>query len=324
MKPETALNIFQDFLDSPDPAVRLFAGMGIMRISDWRIPFRLTARPKETDSARKEWLASRTLRRADDWAFPDPLIRPIIKEQRGGRIDLWWLNEDGSIARQKKDVWPRVRQVSYEGTFYSTVPTSRDHSLVVTASDGEVLMRMGQIDYSVGGDFLADHGGTWNLRQDTREAVELAPNGEVLWSCPTSETNTSARFVGSGGRGRILLLRHGKLEVLNRRGDVIWSIEEGMDDPRWVCMTGPETILVSCTNEIQIRHRTEGLLSRVGGFTSLGPVRYHPEEQWMIFDGGSQEVILYSPKTGARIPRYSGWRNWDPSVPSQWLEASER
>ncbi len=88
----------------------------------------------------------------DDWAFPDPFLRPIVKKhhgpliqnQDGGRVDLWWLNQDGSIARQKADVWPRVREVFYDGSFYSMAPTSSEQSLVLTSPNGEVLAHLGE------------------------------------------------------------------------------------------------------------------------------------------------------------------------------------
>jgi|GEM_PF-5013271 hypothetical protein len=93
-----------------------------------------------------------------------------------------------------------------------------------------------------------------------------------------------------------------------------------MDDPRWACMIDADTVLISCTNEIQIRHRTKGLQKRIDGFASLTRVRYHPTLPWIIDDGGLSEVVIYDPKSKTRKSLSLRYRTNDPRTPaSKWL-----
>ncbi len=321
--PEKALAVFKAGLESRDPALRLFAGMAIVRISEGTVPFRLTAPLDETQAARKKWLASLKLHKADDWSLPDPLSLPVIKEQRGGRIDLWWLRSDGSVAREETDVWPTVHAVLPDGTFYSAIMAQGRSAKVLTSPTGESLVFLPDVVSGRDNAAVAAHGGLWGLRLDTREAVEFAPTGEVLWALPVDRSNVSAGFLAPAGPGRALLVRYGKVEILNRRGDVLWSVQEGLDDPRWACMIDADTVLISCKNEVQVHHRTKGLLTKVGNLVSALAVRYHPEKPWMIFDGGTSSVVLYDAKKQTTLTKHIRWTNNDPHLTSKWLKDRE-
>lgn len=316
--PETALTIFRPELTSRDPYLRLMAGMGILRISSGdAVPFRLTAAPDETQEARAAWLANLELHPADDWYFPNPLALPVIREHHGGRVDLWWLNTAGKPERTQEDVWPTVMQVLPDGTFCSRQPAWGNDPAALTAPDGSMLAPAIDCYALAGVEGIANHGGLCCLRDQTRQAVEYATDGSVIWACPTSKSNVSARGFRSAPNGQFVLIRYGQVEVIDRRGDVLWSVHEDLDDPRDAQLIAPDTLLICCTNEIRIQHRTRGLLERLPDFTSCTSVRYHPTMPWVIFDAGT-DIVLWDPQTHKRTRLRLFWKNDEPAVPSQY------
>jgi hypothetical protein len=292
--PERAFGVFREQLSCPDPAWRLFGGMGISRISDSAPTFSLTAPPEQVAEARRKWLESLSVRPADPWRPLDPLSMPVIKEYRNYRRDLWWLDKTGQIIRQEQDVWPSLQMVLSDGSFYSRY---RATGLALTSAAGEVFVRFPDVDYR---GVLANHGGLWALIDNTTTAAEYAPTGDLLWACPTSRSNASARLVAGAGPGHVLLVRYGRVELLNRRGDVLKTVQGNLDDPRYACMVGPEKLLIACTKELVVHDLAKGEQERIGGFTSLFEIRCGLNAPWVLFDGGETSVILYDPTNKAR------------------------
>ncbi|MCU0880565.1 MAG: hypothetical protein MUF06_22580, partial [Pirellulaceae bacterium] len=46
--------------------------------------------------------------------------------------------------------------------------------------------------------------------------------------------------------------------TLYHSGDTLWYVRDDLHDPRWACMIDDDTVLVSCSNEVQIHHRETG------------------------------------------------------------------
>ena len=151
------------------------------------------------------------------------------------------------------------------------------------------------------------------------QSGEFSPMGELVWAC-----NTRAVHVSAGSRGTALLVQYGLVEVVNRRGDVLWKVSDKLDNPRWACMIDEDTVLIACKKDIQVHHRNTGLLSRVAGFESVSWVRYHPQKPWMVFDGGSQSIVFYNSETKERNIVRVGWTNDDPAYWSKWMPKSQR
>ena len=263
--PEGALPIFRRGLESTDPALRLFAGLGIARISDAPIPYCLTSDRKTTEVARTAWLKGLKLRWADDWRFPDALVDNAARTKRG----------DALLVRPEDEA---VLRVLPDGTPYAG-RSRQDLSIALTNRDGEVLVRFPEGRYNCKDGSLESHGGFWALGDKDRQALEYAATGEKLWECPLINGHVSARFLAGAGPGRILLVRNNRVEILNRRGDVLWSVvnKDGADDPRGAYMVGPDTVLIAYQKRAELHHRTKGRLEQIGGpFHSLGEIRYHP------------------------------------------------
>jgi hypothetical protein len=313
--PERALRTLAPGLESRDPMLRLFAGLAISRLGDGRIPFRLTAPPDETRQAREAWLAQLKPHKPAAFAFEDPLDAPVVQTQRGGRVDLVWLDENAAITRRQADVWPLVRHVLPDGTFFSRL-LSFDYytmALALTSPEGETYARFdGECR-----DSSPQRGTFWCAAPGGHQIAEYAPWGEALWALPIN-----ANMAAPAGPGRVLVVRS-PVQIVDRRGDVIWTVQT-MKGPRWATMIDADTVLFSCKNEIEIHHRTSGLLRTVGGFKSLGWVRYHPERPWMIWDGGDSSVVIFDPKTEKRAARKIGWVNDDHPTRSRYLRVNEQ
>ena len=306
--PAGAAAVFRLGLELPDPAARLFAGIGLARVTGGPIPYRLTA-------GRRATAAAPAARRPDDYEFPDPLARPVVQHHRGDRADLWWLGADGAVARREEDVWPKVERVLPDGTFLSLAGPG----VALTDPDGEVLVRFpsgrGQVD-NVAPD---GHGGFVALEDRGQLLVEYAVNGDRLWACPLDDGHASARYAAPAGPGRVLLVRYGRVEVLDRRGDVVWAVRDVPEDPRWACAIGPDTVLVAGVKAVEVHHRTRGRVRRVDGFTSVAGVRYHPTRPWLVLDGGAGAAVILDPDREARLSVRLGWGNDDPEKRSGWV-----
>jgi hypothetical protein len=312
--PERALRTLAPGLDSRDPAIRLFAGLAIARLGDGRVPFRLTLPPDETREAREAWLAQIQPHSPAPFAFDDPLAAPVVRHGIGGGwAELLWLDENAQVTRRQSDVWPLVGEILPDGTYGSLLRSF--HTSALTSPDGETYARFD----SAGCHFERRSATFWSFYPGGRQVIEYAPWGEALWALPVE-----ASMAAPAGPGRVLLIRPG-VKIVDRRGDVIWAISGLHEDARWGAMIDDDTVVIACQTEIQIHHRTRGLLRTVGGFSSLSHLRYHPDRPWLIWDGSS--VIVLDPKTEKRSGiRIAGIRKDSPNrsrfvrLDEQWAE----
>jgi hypothetical protein len=293
--PERAFAIFKDELACSDPAWRLLAGMGIMRITGSAPPFCLTAPSEQTAEARREWLGGLSLHAADPWRTADPLSVPFIMGTNGSP-ELRWLDKDGHVVRRLEGACPVARAALPDGSLYSRLRGSA--GVALTSPTGEVYTRFPEV-WSTG--VPADHGGLWGLCDGFRMATEYAATGELLWACPTSQDNCSAREIAGAGPGRVLLVRYGRVELLNRRGDVLRVVQDNLDDPRYAGMAGRDLLLVCCSTELVVYDLNKGERERLAGFRSMGAVRCSFNGPWVLFDGSSYSVTIYDPVEKTRI-----------------------
>lgn len=306
--PGDALETFRAGLLHRDPAIRLFAGMGLLRITDADVaPFPFTDSPRETEAARTKWLEGLTVHRPDAHRFPNPFALPVIRRREGPsvldvRVDLIWLDPRGSgrVLRAEEDVWPTVEHVLPDGSFYARQQKS-DAEIALTRADGAVLVRFPHTgDWydtwpaSTGG-FFGSGAYTDSVAPSLAPSGEYAPTGDLLWALPYE-----VRGLFEGGRGTAVVVG-GSAHVVNRRGDVLWGGEESCD-ARWAALIGDERLLLTCTNDVKVFDKS-GPLTTVPGFTSLGWVRYHPEHLWMIEDGGAEAVFFYDAQGEKRLGR---------------------
>jgi hypothetical protein len=319
--PQKALEIFVGGLECHDPALRLFSGMGILRLSDAdTAPFLFTAPPEATKTTRERWLKTLTVSKPKTFRFPNPFALPLIKQQRGTRVDLQWWDTNGSVVREEQDVWPAVQHVLPDGTLHC--PSNllgRHFTCSLTSPTGETLERF------PGSSGLPSRcptqtGGFWgSCQMDTsshssplhEKSVEYAPTGEILWAVARR-----AEHIDKADRGMILMVQ-GAAQIVNRRGDVVWQVQDL--DAGWGCMLDSETVLAGCSKTVEIHHRTRGLLRRIDGFKAVDWIRYHPQQLWMIFDAGAGNIVIYDPHTDQRTTVRIGWTNDDPSYWSKWL-----
>ncbi|MFC1498898.1 hypothetical protein ACFLS1_10580, partial [Verrucomicrobiota bacterium] len=229
LDPKKAFDIFSGALGCHDPGVRVFAGMGILRITEAEdIPFSLLASPDDAKTTRSQWLKQRTVHRPSLFHFSSPLLLPIIKKQRGTRVDLNWVREDATVSKKMSDVWPTVQWVLPDGTFCVCNRAQGSRVLSLATQQGDVSVTFpGSATWSfvwpspLGG-FLGSAPPHTAIPVPTvAQSGEFSPMGELVWAC-----NTRARHLSAGTRGTVLLVRYGLVEVVNRRGDVLWKVDD--------------------------------------------------------------------------------------------------
>jgi len=313
--PKAAAKIFEQSLTSPDPAERLMAGRGLARLTGDVPPFRLTAPPAETAGPRAAWVDKLAQRAPAAFAPIDPLAAPLIKRQRGGRVDLIRLKPDATPAETTEDVWPTITQVLPDGTAYGRV---RHDVYGLLAPDGTPLARFDAAG-AVPSD-VAEHGGLLLAHPNaTGGGSELGADGAVLWSNPRKVS-----ILTEAGLGRFATTVGGKPALIDRRGDVLWTIELDVtrDGVRQAHLVAEDTMLVVRQHSVEVWHRTEGLKQRVAGFVSNADARYHPTQPWLVIDGAHPTALIVDPRTGVRATYDLGWDNESPTLRSKWAGRS--
>ncbi len=287
-QPQTAATVFRDGLQSRDGAVRTLAEMLLRQVLGGSLPH-----GTEGGALLKMLEAGEWKSRGDAFwqTWPKPLDTPLVLRGRGGasRADLVWLDASAKIVRRENDVWPRADSVLPNGLGYGRSGDSFPTPYVLVGVDAQVCARF---DARTGQEMLASHGGLWTLSGAQQHATEFAPDGSVLWQFPLSPDHI--RAIAPYGLGRVLCLGYGFLECRNRRGDVVWKTNlEKLDDPRYVLAVDEGKFLLSCGKSI-------GWLTQAGAYTpileNLGSplwIRYHPEAEWIIFDGANWQALIY-------------------------------
>ena len=318
--PSAAAALFQRALESHDPALRLAAGSGLMMLGRSVPPFQLTAPPHETKQRREAWLAELEARPPDRYWQPNPLVIPVVYRHRNGRTDLVWLNERAEEVRREEDVWPTVRVVLPDGTFWSALPNYGWESLGLTSATGDVFSRAFEADYYRFQPLR--HGGLLLPSQLNGVSKEVAPWGGVpIWAIPLDRVRA-----GTAEQGRFLYPDREGMHVIDRRGDIVRTVPDQLHaneaGERHAQFVGRESILLAGKNQIELHHLTKGLLHRFDGFTSVTEVRYQPEGPWLVIDASSTAIVLH-PESGERFAFPLRGGNENPSPYSRWHHPSE-
>ena len=318
--PDAAAELFGRVLQSHDPALRLAGGSGLMALGRSVPPFRLTAPPEQTKPQRETWLSTLTPWPLDPFWRPDPLARPFVQVRRGGRIDLVWLNERAEEVRRVDDVWPTVRSVLPDGTFWSLLPTFDWETFGLTSPSGEVYARLHDVGYF--SQQPLPHGGLLVLtRQQGGHFEEHLPwGGPPLWALPADDVR-----IAPIGRGRFLVSGRQGVRILDRRGDVVATVpigEGGVIGDRHIELVDPDTVLLANQTTIELRKLDGELLQRHDGFTSIVDVRYQPNGPWVVLDKGTIAVVLH-PTTSERFEFDLSSSNDDPPLYSRWKSPND-
>lgn len=316
--PEASAALFRDLLESHDPAVRLAAGQGLMALGQSVPPFRLTAPLKETVEARTQWLATLEPQALDPYWQPKPLDLPVVKHQRGGRVDLVWLDQAGEPVRRVDDVWPSVRQVLPDGTFWSAQRHISWTAYGLTGPSGEIYSRVSPPDW---GDLKPlHHGGALVSGPNSKSStLEFPPwGGAPLWGLPISRVRS-----GTGVRGQFF--SSDGQHLINRRGDIVRDVLMHADatlGDRYVEFVDPQTLLAANPKSIVLKQANEPT-QRFDGFISITDIRFNADGFWLILDA-SRKLVLLDPTTGKRVEYLLGSSNDDIPVYSRWVNPGEQ
>lgn len=305
VNPNRAAELFRRGLLSHDSALRLLAGLGLASITDQPIPFRFTEDPGATEAEREDWLRLMQLRAPQEFTFPDPLAEPIRQSRYPGGVDLIWLNEQAEVVRRLEDVWPGVRRVLRDGTYYSEIHGEALWGL--TSPRGEIYTRVDLAGYPI----VCEHGGVIS-RHGAESVAEFGPTGELLWEVPMPGSFSPTL------RGQFLGRTDGGVKAIDRRGDVIWTMEIPEKDRvflRKATLVSPTTVMLEFATTIELRERSGALLKRVEGFTSVQSVRFHPSKPWLVQDN---DGVVFDPVSGD-LRRYRLFPESRRTTPSRWM-----
>lgn len=289
--PQEAWQVFLEGLQSQDPAIRLASEMIVRTGVGGSLPYELSTEQLAKAFAGHKWSSATPL-----WhTLPLPLDRPLLR-RFGERADLIWLSRTALISKTKEDVWPLIREILPNGLFYSRVGDFWPAEFALSDADGRPSSKLPSTNLDAS---VASHGGLWTLAS---APTEFHPDGSVLWECPI---HGNYRQITPLGQGRILLLGTGFMESRDRRGDLLWKIGlESLDDPRDIVAVDGDRFLLSCGKSIGWITREGNYQPVLSGLISAGWVRYHPEEPWIIFDGGNETAVIFDPLTKTELGRF--------------------
>lgn len=299
---DVAGEVFLEGLKSNDAALRTAAEMFIRSGLGGSIPHGSSPVELLRRYSEQSWTPNQPI-----WEIlPTPLGQPLVRKHEGGgssRTDLIWLSRDAAIMRDERDVWPMVCAALPNGLFYSRVGDSWPPSFALTTDQGDITARFPKL--SEIHPLIASHGGLWSL-SGQNHATEFFPDGTVDWQCPPSGSIAGGyRAVAPIGSGRVVILGYTFLQCRDRRGDVIWECSlDGLDDPRSIFPISDRQFIVSCTNSVGWFTPAGKYTPVLEGVKSALWVRYHPTSEWIIFDGGNWEAILFDPSTKSITGRF--------------------
>lgn len=292
--PQEAAETFREALKSPDAALASTARMLLRGGLGGSLPQDTPDEQLVTDFLTKGWKFGTPL-----WEIlPLPLDRPLLRcGWNGGRADLVWLSKEGTIVRQKEDVWPFIREVLPNGIFYSRGDRTADVALV--DENGNWVTR----STSIGSGYpsLARHGGFWGLGRGYLW-TEFHADGSVLRQYPVGQQRRAGSPLAGG---RLAMVGTNWIEIHDRWGTMTGkTVVEGGSDFRNVVAVAEDRFLV-CASKSVGWVTTDGKYETVvSNLASPAWVRYHPTEPWVVFDGGEGVAVIYDPVAKKETGRF--------------------
>ncbi|RYD20352.1 MAG: hypothetical protein EOP88_15400 [Verrucomicrobiaceae bacterium] len=292
--PQEAAETFREALKSPDAAVASTARMLLRGGLGGSLPQDTPDEHLVTDFLTKGWKSGTPL-----WEIlPLPLDRPFLRcGWNGGRADLVWLSKEGTIVRQKEDVWPLIREPLPNGIFYSR--GDRTGEIALVDGDGNWLTSL--TPNRLGRPLLARHGGFWGMGRG-RRWTEFHADGSVLREYAVGYGQSKGAPLPDG---RLAMVERNLIKIHDRWGTVTGKIEvAGESDFRDVVAVAEDRFLV-CASETVGWVTTDGKYEPVvSNLVSPLSVRYHPTAPWVVFDGGEGVAVIYDPVAKKETGRF--------------------
>lgn len=291
-----AVSIFRQSIGHYDPTIQALSTMllrsGIGDSLDWgTTPEQLITMLEDG-----KWRCT-----TSSWEIaPEPLACPLVRKHWGGRVDLVWLDASAKQTKAEEDVWIDAERPLCSGLIWGRLTSSVG---ALATHDGNIQMRVSNLRSIPAAQ--AWHGGVC-LLSGSLMAEEVANEGTLLWQVPVSQSIGDCRFITCSSKpGHKLLLGYHKLACIDRRGDIIWSLDlKGLDDPRWIMDVGGDRFLVCCTKSVGWLSTKGEYQPVVEGLGSASWVAYHPNTHWVVFDGSDSLAVIYDPKSGKVSGRF--------------------